>query len=139
MHDSLGEEIVELSIVTALRGGGIDLEQCVGFGAAHGFIGHSYCGQDTRAPGGVLSIKRAGKMNAAPCCGTFASDHTVAHDAQDICCNIAAITSRHRNYADQFVSYLDKGRHCIVLSSSSFRHFHTGASERLTLNPIWAT
>ena len=50
MHDSLGEEIVELSIVTALRGGCVDLEQRVGFSTAHGFIGHSYCGQDTRAP-----------------------------------------------------------------------------------------
>jgi len=81
MHDCPGEQIVELSIVTALRGGRIDLEQRFGFGTAHGLIGHSHRGQDTRAPRDVLSIERTGKMNAAPRCGAFASDHTVAHDA----------------------------------------------------------
>jgi hypothetical protein len=69
MHDGPGEQIVELSIVTALLGGGINLEQRFGFGTAHGFIGHSRRGQDTRAPGGVSSIERTGKMNAAPRCG----------------------------------------------------------------------
>ena len=61
MHYGLGEQIVELSIVTALRGGCIDLEQCFGFGAAHGLIGHSHRGQDTRAPGGVCQHRAHGK------------------------------------------------------------------------------
>jgi len=95
MHDCFGEEIVELSIVTALRGGSIDLEQRFGFGTAHGLIGHSRRGQDTRAPGGVSSIERTGKMNAAPRCGTFASDHTVAHDAEGRYCDVPVITFRH--------------------------------------------
>jgi hypothetical protein len=48
MHDGLGEEIVELSVVTALRGRGTDLEQHVSSSTAHGLIGHSHCGQYTR-------------------------------------------------------------------------------------------
>jgi hypothetical protein len=74
-----------------------------------------------------------GKMNAALRCGTFVSDHAVAHDAQDIYRDVSAITSRHLNGADRFVGFFDKGRYCIVLSSSRFRHLHAGASERLTL------
>jgi hypothetical protein len=66
MHDGLGEQIVESSIVTALCGGGIDLEQRFGFGTAHWLIGHNHRRQDMRTPGGVLSIDRTGKMNAAP-------------------------------------------------------------------------
>jgi hypothetical protein len=110
MHDGLGEQIVELSIVTALCGGGIDLEQRFGFGTAHRLTGHSHRGQDTRAPSGVLRIERTGKMNAAPRRGTFASDHTVAHDAEGIYRDVPVITFRHLNGADQFVRYFDKGR-----------------------------
>src|SRR5258708_38538965 len=114
MDDGLGEQIVELSIVTALRGGCIYLEQRFGCGTAHGLIGHSHRSQDTRARGGVLSIERTGKMNAAPRCGAFDSDHTVAHDAQGIYCDVLVTTFRHLNGADQFVRYSDKGRHCAV-------------------------
>ena len=63
MHDGPGEEIVELSIVTSLRGGGIDLEQRFGFSAAHGLIGHrrSGCARTKRRP----EHQAQGKMNAA--------------------------------------------------------------------------
>src|SRR6476619_886468 len=92
--------------------------------------GHSLRGQDTRAPSGVLRIERTGKMNAAPRCGTFASDHTVAHDTKGIYRDVPVITFRHLNGADQFVRYFDKGRHCTVLSSSRFQHFDARANER---------
>ena len=38
MHDGLGEQIVELSIVTALRGGCIDLEQRFDFGTVRPLV-----------------------------------------------------------------------------------------------------
>src|ERR1700731_4651670 len=69
------------------------------------------------------ALSARGKMNAAPRCGTFASDHTVAHDAEGGYCDVPVITFRHLNGADQFVRYFDKGRHCTVLSSSRSAHF----------------
>jgi len=38
-------------------------------------------------------------MNAAPRCGTFASDHTVPHDTQGIYCDVPVTTFRHLNGA----------------------------------------
>src|ERR1700692_2651429 len=134
MHDGLGEQVVELSIVTAFRGGGIDFEQRFGFGPAHGLIGHSHRGQDTRAPGGVLSIERTGKMNTAPRCGTFASDHAVAHDAQRIYCHVLVTTFRCPNGPDQFVRYSDKGRHCTVL----FFQIVESSSARLSFESLYS-
>ena len=64
MHDRLGEQIVELAIVTALRGGGIDLEQRFGFGTAHGLMLDSHAVR-IRATRRRLRIERTGKMDAA--------------------------------------------------------------------------
>ena len=80
MHDRLGQQIVETPLVAALGGRIVDLEQRFGFRAADRLMLDRGCGQDTRAPGGVIGVQRAGKMNAAFGGGAFASDHTVAHN-----------------------------------------------------------
>ena len=61
MHDGLGEQIVETSVVAALGGGIVDLKQRFGFGAADRLMLDRGRGQDARAPGGVIGVQRAGK------------------------------------------------------------------------------
>ena len=65
MHHGLGEQIVEPSVVAAVGGGVVDLEQRLGFGAADRLILDRGGGQDPRAPGGVVGIQRAREMNPA--------------------------------------------------------------------------
>jgi len=65
MHDCLGQQIVEPSIVAALSGGVVDLEQRFGFGAADRLMFDRSRGQDAGAPGRVIGVQRAGKMNAS--------------------------------------------------------------------------
>ena len=63
MGDRLGQQIVETSVVGTLGGGIADFEQRLDLGAAHGLmLDRAYC-QEARAPGGVVGIERAGKMN----------------------------------------------------------------------------
>ena len=90
MGDRLGQQVVETAIVAALGGSVVDFEQCLGLGAAHRLMLDGGRGQDARAPGGVIGIERAGKMNAAPGGGTFAGDHAVAHDGERMGCGLAA-------------------------------------------------
>ena len=65
MHDRLGQQIVEPPAVAALGGRVVDLKQRFGFGAADRLMLDRGRGQDARAPGGVVGVQRAGKMNAA--------------------------------------------------------------------------
>ena len=90
MGDRLGQQVVETAIVGALGRGVADFEQRLGFGAAHGLMLDGGRGQDARAPGGVIGIERAGKMNAAPGGGALAGDHAVAHDRERMGCGLAA-------------------------------------------------
>ena len=65
MHDRLGQQIVETSLVAALGGRVVDLEQRFGFRAADRLMLDRRRGQDARAPRSVIGVQRAGKMNAA--------------------------------------------------------------------------
>ena len=65
MGDRLGQQVVETAIVGTLGRSVADFEQCLGFGAAHRLMLDGGRGQDARAPGGVIGIERAGKVNAA--------------------------------------------------------------------------
>ena len=90
MHDRLGEQVVETSVVAALGGGVVDLEQRFGFGAADRLMLDRGRGQDARAPGGVIGIQRAGKMNAALGGRAFAGDDAVADDGERLRGGLAA-------------------------------------------------
>jgi hypothetical protein len=84
VHDRLGQQIVEQSIVAALGSGIIDLEQRFGFGPADRLIVDRARSQDACAPGGVKGIQRAGKMHAAPGGGAFAGDDAIADDGESL-------------------------------------------------------
>ena len=90
MGDRLGQQIVEAAVIAALGGSVIDLEQRLGFGAAHRLMLDGGRGQDARAPGGVIGIERAGKMDAALGGRAFAGDHAIAHDGERMGGGIAA-------------------------------------------------
>jgi hypothetical protein len=47
-------------------------------------------GQDAGAPGGIIGIERAGKVNAAPCGRAFAGDHAIADNGKSMGCGLAA-------------------------------------------------
>jgi hypothetical protein len=59
-------------------------------------------GQNARAPGGVVGVQRAGKMNATPGGRAFAGNHAIAHDSEGKCCGIAAGNLRWFERADRF-------------------------------------
>ncbi len=59
-------------------------------------------GQDARAPGGVIGVERAGKMNAALGGRAFAGDHAIAHDGKSLRRGIAAGDIRWFEGADRF-------------------------------------
>jgi hypothetical protein len=65
VHDRLGQQIIETSVVAALSGGIVDLEQRFGFRPADRLMLDRGRGQDARAPGGVVGVQRAGEMNTA--------------------------------------------------------------------------
>jgi len=90
MHDGFGEEIVKPAIVAALGRGVVDLEQGFGFGPADRLMFDRGRGQDARAPGGVIGIKRAGKMDTALGGRAFAGDHAVTHDGERVGCGLPA-------------------------------------------------
>ena len=102
MHHRLGQQIVETAVVAALGGGIVDLEQRFGFGPADRLMLDRGRGQDARAPGGVIGIQRAGKMNAALGGGAFAGDHAIAHNGQGLRGGIAAGNLRGLDGADRF-------------------------------------
>jgi len=82
MHHRLGEQVVETPIVASLGTGLVDLKQRLGFGPADRLMLDRGRRQDSRAPGGVIGIERAGEMNTPPCGGPLAGDHAIAHDGQ---------------------------------------------------------
>src|SRR6201999_1901468 len=84
MHDGLGEQIVEQSVVAALGGGIVDLEQRFGLGAADRLMLDCTRGENARAPGGVVGIERAGKMNTALGGRSLAGDHAVTDDGEGL-------------------------------------------------------
>ncbi len=65
MGDRLGQQVVETAIIGPLGGRVADLEQGFGLGPADRLILDRGRGQDARAPGGVISVKLAGKMDTA--------------------------------------------------------------------------
>ncbi len=66
MHDGLGQQVVEASLVAALGSRVVDLEQGFGFGAADRLMLDGGRGQDTRAPGGVMRHPARGKNERGP-------------------------------------------------------------------------
>ena len=115
MHDRLGQQVVETSVVAALGGGVVDLEQRFGFGPADRLMLDRGRGQDARAPGGVIGVQRAGKMNAAPGGRAFAGDHAVAHDGQCKGGGIAAGNLGGFERADRFGELRLRGQTLVVL------------------------
>ncbi len=114
MHDCLGQQIVEPSIVAALSGGVVDLEQRFGFGTADRLMLDRSRGQDARTPGRVIGVQRAGKMNAPLGGRTFAGNHAIAHDRERKCCSIAAGDIRRFESADTLGGHSGRGSHCIL-------------------------
>ena len=88
--DRLGQEIVETAVVAALGRGVADFEQRLGFAAAHRLMLDGGRGQDAGAPGGVIGIERAGKMDAAFGGRAFAGNDAVADDRERVGCGLAA-------------------------------------------------
>ena len=137
VHDRLGQQIVETAIVAALGGGIVDLEQRFGFGPADRLMLDGGRGQDARAPGGVIGIQRAGKMNAALGGRAFAGDHAVAHDGEGMGGGVAAGNlegSRAAIGSASFSGRADIGTtsHFLVLG----QHFHAGVNEWLTIRNL---
>ena len=136
MGDRLGQQVVETAIVGALGRSVADFEQCLGFSAAHGLMLDGGRGQDARAPGGVIGIERAGKVNAAPSCGALAGDHAVAHDRERMGCGLAAGRLRDvRRFGGRFSSLGSRGRHSLhfSISFSGSSISIPGMNERLTI------
>jgi hypothetical protein len=59
-------------------------------------------GQDACAPGGIIGIEFAGKMNAALGGGAFTGDHAIAHNGKSLCSGIPAGDLRRFDGADRF-------------------------------------
>jgi hypothetical protein len=66
VHDRLGQQVVETAGIAALGGGVVDLEQGFGFSAADRLMLDGRCGQDARAPGGVVGIERTRPLVVGP-------------------------------------------------------------------------
>jgi len=124
MGDRLGQQIVETPVVGTLGGSVADFKQRLDFGAAHRLMLDRADGQDARAPGGVVGIERAGKMNAALGGGTLAGDHAIAHDRERMRGGLAA--GRLGNFGG--LSGLgSRGRHnCTSQFLFHIQHFHAG-------------
>ena len=109
MHDGLGEQIVEQPVIAALGGGIVDLEQRFGLGAADRLMLHCGCGENARAPGGVVGIQRAGEMNTAPGGRSLAGDDAVADDGEGLRCGFPA--GNFRGYGGGRFGRNSRGRH----------------------------
>ena len=136
MGDRLGQEIVETAIVGTLGGGVADFKQRLGFGAAHRLMLDRADGQDARAPGGVIGIERAGKMNTALRGGPFAGDHAVAHDGERVGCGLAAGRLRDDGGFGGCFSGLAVGAGIVCTSQFLFLRSSfsiPGMNERLTI------
>jgi hypothetical protein len=134
MHDCLGQQIVEPSIVAALSGGVVDLEQRFGFGTADRLMLDRSRGQDAGAPGGVIGVQRAGKMNATLGGRTFAGNHAIAHDREGKCCGVAAGWFESAN---TFGGHCGRGSHCILFCFfSEPQQSMPGMNEWLTIRSL---
>src|SRR3954447_19892709 len=90
MHDGLGKEVVEQPVIRAFGSGLVDFEQRFRFGAADWLMLHRSRRQDAGAPGGIMGIQSARKMNPSLRGGTFAGDHAVADDGKGLCRGVVA-------------------------------------------------
>ncbi len=129
MGDRLGQQIVETPVVGTLGGGVADFKQRLDFGAAHRLMLDRADGQDARAPGGVIGIERAGKMDTAPGGGALAGDHAVAHDGERVRRGLAAGRLRDvvGRLSGRFSGLGSRGRHsCTSRFLFQAQHFHTG-------------
>jgi len=118
VDDRLGEQVVEAAVVAALGGGVVDFEQGFRFRPAHRLMLDRGGGQDARAPGGIVGVQRAGKVNAAFGGGTFPGDHAIADHREGKGCGVTAGNLRGIDDADGFGKPERRGRHrhCSFLS-----------------------
>ena len=134
VRDRLGQQIVEAAVIAALGGGIVDLEQRFGFGPADRLMLDGGRGQDARAPGGVIGIQRAGKMNAALGGRAFAGDHAITHNGQGMGSGITAGNLGGLDGAEGVGDLGNRGRHSYT---SQFlvlgQHFHAGVNEWLMI------
>ena len=134
MSDRLGQQVVETSIVAALGGGVVDFEQRFGFGPADRLMLDRARGQDAGAPGGVIGIERAGKMDTAPGGRAFAGDHAIAHDGQRLGSGLAAgRLERTGRSSDAQQTWTGGGHRSYVSISIIGQDFPLGINERLTI------
>jgi hypothetical protein len=96
MGDRLGQQIVETAVVGTLGGGVADFKQRFDFGAAHRLMLDALTVRMRRAPGGVVGIERAGKMDTALGGRALAGDHAIAHDGERVGRGLAAGRLRGR-------------------------------------------
>jgi hypothetical protein len=82
MGDCFRKQVVKTSIVAALGGRVIDLEQRFGLGPADRLVLDRTRGQDLGAPCGIVGVQRAGEMHPAPGRRTLAGDHAVTNDGK---------------------------------------------------------
>ncbi len=117
VHDGLGQQIVETSVIAALRGSVVDLKQRLGFRTADRLVLDRGRGQDARAPGGVIGVQRTGKMNATFGGRAFAGNHAITHDSEGKCRAVAAGDLRW--FEGGFGGHSGRGRHWSSLLSFS--------------------
>ena len=114
VHHRLGQQIVKTALVAALGGRIVDLEQRFGFGPADRLMLDGGRGQDARAPGGVIGIQLAGKMNPAFGGRAFAGDDAIAHDGQRLRSGIPAGNLGGFQSADRFGGVSKQGQTLVV-------------------------
>jgi hypothetical protein len=93
-------------------------------------------GQDACAPGGVIGIERAGKVNAAPGGGALAGDHAITDDRERMRGGLAAgWLGDVGRFSGRFSGFGNRGRHSLHFSISFFRSSISipGMNERLTI------
>src|SRR5690348_3548919 len=90
MGDRFRQQVVETSVVAALGGRVVDLEQRFRLGSAVRLMLDRACGQDLCAPGGIVGVQRAGEVHPTPGRRTLAGDYAVAHDGQRLSRGVAA-------------------------------------------------
>ena len=111
VHHGLGQQVVETAVVAALGSGIVDLEQGFGFGAADRLMLDGGRGQDACAPGGIVGIQFAGKMNTALGGGAFTGDDAIAHNSQGLRSGIAAGNLRRFQGGNRFGKFNKRGGH----------------------------
>ena len=111
MRSGFREQFFETAIIAALGGGSADLEQRFHLGAAHRQMIDVSCGQDARAPGGIISIERAGKMDTALGGWPLTGNDTVAHHGKGLCCGLVAGDIGRVEGADRFGKGSKRGGH----------------------------